>query len=126
MGKGKIVVAGHICLDITPVFSSDKVQPLSKVLIPGKLVQMKDVNISTGGAVANTGLALKVLGADVELMGKVGDDEFGRIVLERLGRYGAAEGMILSKDSFQDLVEQFSVFRLHHIRFQSPSFVDQR
>lgn len=44
MGKGKIVVAGHICLDITPVFSSDKVQPLSKVLIPGKLVQMKDVN----------------------------------------------------------------------------------
>ena len=54
MGKGKIVVAGHICLDITPVFSSDKVQPLSKVLIPGKLVQMKDVSISTGGAVANT------------------------------------------------------------------------
>lgn len=99
MGKGKIVVAGHICLDITPVFSSDKVQPLSKVLIPGKLVQMKDVSISTGGAVPNTGLALKVLGADVELMGKVGDDEFGRIVLERLGRYGAAEGMILSKDS---------------------------
>ena len=40
-----------------------------------------------------------MLGADVELMGKVGDDEFGRIVLERLGRYGAAEGMILSKDS---------------------------
>ncbi|MBM6948379.1 carbohydrate kinase family protein [Mordavella massiliensis] len=96
---GKIIVAGHICLDITPVFSSETAQPLSSVLIPGKLVQMRDVNISTGGAVANTGLGLKVLGADVELMGKVGDDEFGQIVLDRLKRYGAAEGMIVSKDS---------------------------
>ena len=61
---GKIIVAGHICLDITPVFASGKTQPLASVLTPGKLVQMKDVNISTGGAVANTGLALKVLGAD--------------------------------------------------------------
>ena len=96
---GKIIVAGHICLDITPVFSSEKIQPLSSVLIPGKLVQMKDVNISTGGSVANTGLALKVLGADVELMGKVGDDEFGRIVLDRLRKYGAEGGMMVSEDS---------------------------
>ena len=96
---GKIIVAGHICLDITPVFASEKAQPLSSVLTPGKLVQMKDVSISTGGAVANTGLALKVLGADVELMGKVGDDEFGRIVLDRLRGYGAEGGMLVSEDS---------------------------
>ena len=60
---------------------------------------MKDVSISTGGAVANTGLALKVLGADVELMGKVGDDEFGRIVLDRLRGCGAEGGMLVSEDS---------------------------
>ena len=96
---GKIIVAGHICLDITPVFASGKTQPLASVLTPGKLVQMKDVNISTGGAVANTGLALKVLGADAELMGKVGDDEFGQIVLDRLRKYGAEGGMLVSADS---------------------------
>ena len=96
---GKIIVAGHICLDITPVFASGKTQPLASVLTPGKLVQMKDVNISTGGAVANTGLALKVLGADAELMGKVGDDEFGQIVLNRLRKYGAEGGMLVSADS---------------------------
>ena len=96
---GKIIVAGHICLDITPVFASGKTQPLASVLTPGKLVRMKDVNISTGGAVANTGLALKVLGADAELMGKVGNDEFGRIVLGRLRDYGAEGGMLVSKDS---------------------------
>ena len=96
---GRIIVAGHICLDITPIFQSDRAQPLSQVLIPGKLVQMKDVNINTGGAVANTGLALKLLVADVELMGKVGDDEFGRIVLDRLRAYGVEEGsMIVSPE----------------------------
>ena len=26
----KIIVAGHVCLDITPVFSAEKVLPLSK------------------------------------------------------------------------------------------------
>ena len=86
---GKILVAGHICLDITPVFSARTPAPLGEVLVPGKLVQMRDVNISTGGAVANTGLALKILGADVVLMGKIGKDAFGEIVLERLRQYGA-------------------------------------
>lgn len=78
----KIVVAGHICLDITPVFLSEKAQPLQEVLIPGKLVQMRDVNISTGGAVANTGLALRVLGADVRLMGKIGNENSEGLFLE--------------------------------------------
>lgn len=96
---GKIIVAGHICLDVTPVFPAGNPQPLHKLLSPGRLVQMEGVHLATGGAVANTGLALKILGADVALMGKVGDDEFGRLVLQRLEEYGAAEGMIVSKDS---------------------------
>ena len=96
---GKIIVAGHICLDVTPVFPAGNPQPLGKLLSPGRLVQMEGVHLATGGAVANTGLALKRLGADVALMGKVGDDEFGRLVLERLRQYGAAEGMIVSPGS---------------------------
>lgn len=94
--SGKIIVAGHICLDITPVFSDEKTQPISKVFVPGKLVQMKDAKISTGGAVANTGLALKILGADVELMGKIGQDEFGSLVKKKLTEYNAQQGLIIS------------------------------
>ena len=94
---GKIVVAGHICLDITPVFSEGKSQSISKVLVPGKLIQMKDVNISTGGAVANTGLALKILGADVRLMGKIGVDEFGSVIRKKLKAYGAEDDLIISE-----------------------------
>lgn len=99
MAGKKIIVAGHICLDITPVFPAGKPQPLARLLAPGKLVQMEGVDLNTGGAVANTGLALKILGADVELMGKVGNDAFGRLLLERLQRYDAADGMIVSADS---------------------------
>ena len=73
MGK-KIIAAGHICLDITPVFTSEKVENISDILVPGKLIQMGQADVHTGGAVANTGLAMKILGADVTLMGKVGAD----------------------------------------------------
>lgn len=95
----KIVVAGHTCLDITPEFSSEKKLPLSRVMVPGKLTQMKGITLSTGGAVSNTGVALKLLGADVELMGKIGDDELGRIVYSRFEEYGLEDALIVSGDS---------------------------
>lgn len=93
MGK-KVIVAGHICLDITPVFPDKKVSGVSEMLAPGKLIEMGNADVHTGGAVANTGLALKLLGADVSLMGKTGRDAFGDMVVEILKRYGAAEGLI--------------------------------
>ena len=93
MGK-KVIVAGHICLDITPVFPDKKVSGVSEMLAPGKLIEMGNADVHTGGAVANTGLALKLLGADVSLMGKTGRDAFGDMVAEILKRYGAAEGLI--------------------------------
>lgn len=96
----KIISAGHICLDITPIFPQDKsYDKLSQVLIPGKLINNIDpADVSTGGSVANTGLALKKLGADVKLMGKVGDDEFGKLVLEIVSGHGG-EGILVDKNS---------------------------
>ena len=90
----KVIVAGHICLDITPVFPAGKKKSISEVMMPGKLVQMKAASVSTGGAVANTGLAMKILGANVKLMGKVGTDAFGDMVCSIMDRYDAGEAMI--------------------------------
>ncbi len=45
----------------------------------------------------NTGLAMKVLGADVKLMGKVGTDDFGKLVLSQLKEYGVESGMIVAE-----------------------------
>lgn len=95
----KLVAAGHICLDITPTFPREHVNRIDEVLIPGRLIQMGKADVHTGGSVANTGLAMKILGADVALMGKVGKDSFGEIVLSTLESYEASEGMSISEDT---------------------------
>ena len=62
---GKVISAGHICLDITPVFQAGtSVREIGQLLVPGKLIQMEGASVHTGGSVANTGLALKLLGND--------------------------------------------------------------
>jgi sugar/nucleoside kinase (ribokinase family) len=65
---------------------------------PGRLLNIGPAAISTGGAVANTGMALHRLGVPVRLMGKVGDDLFGRAVLDvlRTGAPHLADGMIVT------------------------------
>ena len=86
----KIIAAGHICLDITPVFPAGRrCTDLRDILVPGKLIHMEGADVHTGGSVANTGLALKLLGNDVVLMGKVGADAFGSMVQSALREYGA-------------------------------------
>lgn len=84
----KVLVAGHICLDITPVFSREAGDVS---LDPGKLFGVGPAAISTGGAVANTGLAMHFFGADVTLLGKVGNDRFGELVRSAVQSYGAKE-----------------------------------
>ena len=93
--KKKVIAAGHICIDITPIFPQEKVEHIGDILKPGRLIEMDNVSVSTGGSVANTGLALKLLGADVSLMGKIGNDDFGKLILNILHKYDAEEGMLV-------------------------------
>ena len=59
---------------------------------------MDAASVHTGGSVANTGLALKLLGNDVTLLGKIGSDAFGRMVQGILAGYGAG-GLITDENS---------------------------
>ena len=96
---GKIIAAGHICLDITPVFpESVRGQPPETLLRPGKLLHMAGADVHTGGSVANTGLALKKLGNEVTLLGKIGKDAFGEMVKSIVAAYGAG-GLIEDAES---------------------------
>ena len=85
--KPKLIAAGHICLDITPVFPEKEVDHIGELIIPGRLLPMGPADVHTGGSVANTGLALKLLGADVSLMGKIGCDAFGDMICNILKKY---------------------------------------
>ena len=80
--KYDVVVAGHICIDLIPKFPDMGIRDISKLFIPGKLINMDEIVISSGGPVSNTGINLKTLGLKVNLMGKVGDDFLGKGLLE--------------------------------------------
>ncbi len=75
----KVAVAGHLCLDIIPAFRETGV-----MLEPGHLVEVGAATLAPGGGVANVGLSLLKLGIPAKLMGKLGDDAFGDIVIARL------------------------------------------
>ena len=66
---------------------------MEELFAPGKLVNMDKVKVSTGGPVSNTGIAMSILGADVSLMGKIGDDMFGTATLKELEKTGHDKGM---------------------------------
>ena len=65
--------------------------------MPGKLINVGPAVLSTGGPVSNTGLAMRRLGIKTSLMGKVGDDFFGRATLNKLKESGAEKGMVVVK-----------------------------
>ncbi len=94
MNACDVVVAGHICLDLTPKFYETGARALSQIIVPGALTVVGECVVSTGGPVANTGLALKKMGIRSVLMGKVGEDSFGRAIIEVLEAHGCAEGAI--------------------------------
>lgn len=83
----RVMVAGHICLDITPVFPDKASDDLAQILAPGKLVHVGQPDIHLGGSVANTGLAMNYFGAEVCLAAKIGTDSFAQIVRAQLGEH---------------------------------------
>lgn len=74
------VVAGLVCLDIIPAIPHADLSALQ----PGQVMEIGAPVMATGGAVANTGLGLHRLGIPAHLIGKVGDDPLGRIVVEQI------------------------------------------
>lgn len=118
--KKKVIAAGHICLDITPVFPPQKAERLTDIMTPGKLINMREADVHTGGSVANTGLAMKLLGADVSLMGKIGNDAFGDMVYSILKKYNAEQGMLRSEDESTSYTVVVAVPGIDRIFLHNP------
>ncbi len=78
MEREGAVVAGLICLDIIPPL---RTASLESALSPGLSLEVGPMGLYTGGAVGNTGRSLWRLGVPTRLVGKVGDDAIGDIIL---------------------------------------------
>ena len=110
-----VIVAGHVCLDLTPALDS----PPS--IEPGRLIGVGPLAISPGGCVSNTGLALAALGVPTQLVADVGCDELGRVLVELLAASAAdtagiarLEGRVTSYSVVVDFAGRDRTF-WHHI-----------
>lgn len=78
----RVVVAGHICLDVIPDLGHLPAGQFGTLFQPGHLISAGKIKFSTGGPVSNAGLALHKLGVPTQLIAKVGDDSFGQVVVD--------------------------------------------
>lgn len=94
----QVIVAGHACLDVIPALPAGAAR-LADLIVPGRLVEVGPAAVAAGGAVSNTGLALHRLGVAVRLVARIGDDLWGRALLDIYRRYGThlADGMSVAQ-----------------------------
>ena len=107
------LVAGHICIDLTPQLRG------ARFPRPGELVEAGSLRVSTGGAVSNVGFALSRLGCAVRLAGLVGDDWLGERLVQLLAPLGPQPGVRIAQGhatSYSIVVAPASCDRtfLHH------------
>ena len=92
-------IAGHLCVDLVPQL------PPSARLAPGQLIEVGPMDVRLGGCVANTGFALRDLGAEVELQAMVGDDALVPIVSRLLGDRARVTQLAGESTSFSIVLE---------------------
>jgi sugar/nucleoside kinase (ribokinase family) len=83
-----VTVVGGVQIDVVIV-------PVAELPAPAQTRLVQHVGFRTGGAGANTAIALSAAGAGVRLVGCVADDQLGRWLLEDLGRRGLAQDIVI-------------------------------
>jgi sugar/nucleoside kinase (ribokinase family) len=122
--KGKkVIVAGHLCLDLIPAFD-DSNHDIETMFKPGMLTNVGEMKMSTGGAVSNTGIALTRAGADVVFIGKTGNDEFGRIIIDILKEHASVDGLKISEKESSSYTIVLAPMGIDRILFHNPGTND--
>lgn len=97
--KKKAVVAGHMCIDMTPSFHNPPIQRIDQLFAPGLIVDVGEAVFNPGGCVSNTGLAMNFFGADVQLMGRINNDSFGTMLKKRYEELGAKTSLKIDENN---------------------------
>ena len=95
--KYDVVVAGYTCIDLTPEFRKGKQASIGEILKPGQLTEIEGISFLPGGAVPNTGMALKKFNKMVYMNGLVGDDFIGSSLIDWLGKCGLTERLQITE-----------------------------
>ena len=116
-----VVVSGYLGIDLIPTFRKDRTgSNPSDLFRPGKLTEIDGMQVTLGGVVANTGLALKRYGKKVALNGKVGNDFMGRLIREKLHEYNIVDGIRISESESTAFGIVIAPPEIDRIFFESP------
>jgi len=75
-----------VCLGI--LVADVVAKPVDNIPSRGELGIVEKIELHTGGCAGNTGAALKKLGVDTALIGKVGNDGFGDYIVKEMAKCG--------------------------------------
>lgn len=120
----KVVVAGHVCMDITLPLGKERVSEIGQLLRPGKLFSVGEAAVHPGGVVANTGLAMKLFGGKVALAGKIGSDPFGDMIASAFARRGAERWLIRKEGETTSYTVALAVPGIDRILLNHPGAND--
>ena len=78
--KGPIVIAGSVNIDISLA--------VSRLPGPGETLLADAISVSGGGKSGNQAVACGRLGGDIALVARVGDDDYGRLLMANMAEAG--------------------------------------
>ena len=84
-----IIVADHVCT------------PISHLPAAGELVMAERMLLTIGGCAANAAVDLTKMGVQAAVVGRVGHDDFGRVVAEQLRENGVDVSLIQQSEQAQ-------------------------
>jgi sugar/nucleoside kinase (ribokinase family) len=118
--KIDVVIAGHVCLDIIPGFPKGRRYGPADVFTPGKLVEVTDAAVATGGPVSNTGIGLAKLGMNVSFIAKIGADRFGSMTVDLLKEWAGIEGLKRTDEESSSYTVAIAPPGIDRIFFHAP------
>jgi sugar/nucleoside kinase (ribokinase family) len=87
-----------LCLGI--IVGDFLAKPVEDMPERGKLTLVEKTELHIGGCATNTGIVLKKLGVDVSIVGKVGNDNLGKFIINKLKEEGIDTEYIKISDKF--------------------------
>lgn len=115
------VVAGYTCVDLVPNFNKETHSDnIFDILIPGRLIEIEGMDFVLGGAVPNTGIAMKRFGKKVYLNGLIGNDVIGVVADELFKKCDIMEGMKITDKASTAFSVVISPPEIDRIFLESP------
>lgn len=123
--KRKAIVAGNVGIDISPVFTGEKMSSMDELLRPGEIVHIEGSEIHPGGGAANTGIAMNLFGVGTTVMARIGDDYFGKMLERMMADYGAETAFVKDSDSYTAYSIILAIPGMDRVILQNPGANDR-